>query len=223
MEEAMVFGGLSSIGFLLTERLLEAGVVVYSISSAVTDEEKDREEENELFLGRNALFHNDRDKPRSVAKHLILADTFRMKQESNDELKKKMGHLLTDSPQCQRVLFLSSLEVCGQHVDKKGKRRAACPTSVRGRAANEMELFFINLLHESKRKEAIILRTDLNLISDKCDGEIIAALINGLMEQEHEGLDVVHFKKGLDSNDAINEKLRSLLPRNYEKWLQRKS
>ncbi|MCO7126683.1 hypothetical protein NIE88_13000 [Sporolactobacillus shoreicorticis] len=221
MEEALVFGGLSSIGFFLTERLLDAGIRVYSISSATSEEEKDREEENELFLGRNALFQCERDEQRAEGTYLILADTFRINRESNDRLKKRIRRLFVNLPQMQRVLFLSSLEVCGERAEETWMKSPAHPISARGKAANEMELFFVNLLRKIKRKEAVIFRTDLNLISERADGEVIAALIIGLMKKDHEGLDAVHFKKGLDPNAAINKKLSSLLPQDYKKWLQR--
>jgi nucleoside-diphosphate-sugar epimerase len=219
MEAALVFGGLSPTGFSLSKELLGEGVRVISVSSAVTEEEKEREEENELFLGRNALFRNARNKDWSEEAHLILADTIRINSDKLKALQSKINVQLKNTHQSQKILFLSSLEVCGPLPIGTDEKRAAHPDSALGKAANEMELFFIQRLREMKKTAAVIFRTDLNLLSDRKGSEIIAALISGLIDMDHKGLDIVHFKKGLESNAPINDELRHLLPDKYKKFL----
>lgn len=218
MEAALVFGGLSTTGFPLSKGLLGEGVQVISISSAVTAEEKECEEANELFLGRNALFQHARNKDWSEEAHLILADTIRMNPDELKVLKSKISVQLNNAHQSQKILFLSSLEVCGPLSNETDEKRAAHPDSALGKAANEMELFFVQRLHEMKKKAAVIFRTDLDLLSNQKGSEIIAALISGLIDMDHKGLDIVHFKNG-ESNAPINDELRHLLPEKYKKFL----
>ncbi|MET1248112.1 hypothetical protein ABWW58_04880 [Sporolactobacillus sp. STCC-11] len=218
MEAALVFGGLSPTGFPLSKGLLGEGVRVISISSAVTAEEKACEEENELFLGRNALFQHARTKDWSEESHLVLADTIRTNSDELKALKSKISSQLNHTHQSQKVLFLSSLEVCGSLSNETDEKRAEHPDSALGKAANEMELFFVHRLREMKKKAAVIFRTDLNLLSSQKGSEIIAALISGLIDMDHKGLDIVHFKNG-ESNAPINDELRHLLPDQYKKFL----
>ncbi|MTT30556.1 hypothetical protein GMB86_00820 [Terrilactibacillus sp. BCM23-1] len=53
---SIVYGGLTPLGLNLCESLLDDDMPILSVSSASTEEERELEEENELFLGRNALF-----------------------------------------------------------------------------------------------------------------------------------------------------------------------
>ncbi|MBM7644010.1 hypothetical protein JOD45_000201 [Scopulibacillus daqui] len=53
----LVYGGLSSVGLALCSHLTGNGQNVLSLSSACNDTEREQEEERELFIGRNALFH----------------------------------------------------------------------------------------------------------------------------------------------------------------------
>ncbi|MFD2617117.1 hypothetical protein [Terrilactibacillus laevilacticus] len=53
---SIVYGGLTPLGLNLCESLLEDDMYILSVSSASTEEEREQEEENELFIGRHALF-----------------------------------------------------------------------------------------------------------------------------------------------------------------------
>lgn len=219
MEQALIFGGLSPFGFPISERLLEEGVYVMSVSSAVSTKEVEQEEENEFFLGRNVLFRSERQKGENSFGGMVIADTFRLDSERNKVLKDKIRNTLASSTSIHNLLFLSSLEVLGESDASLRDKVPVHPVSAIGNAANKMELFFVHLLREIRRKEAIIFRTDLNLLADRKKGKSIAALINGLLEIDHEGLDVVHYKSGQQPDAQVNEKIRGLLPDRYKTWL----
>ncbi|MCL1631052.1 hypothetical protein M3N64_03710 [Sporolactobacillus sp. CPB3-1] len=217
MDQVLIFGGLSDVGFPLSQHLLDCGVFTGSLSSAVTEEERKHEEDHELFLGRHALFCPERKVQSHTFTHLILADTLRLEQDKNELLKRRLNKLIANARDFRSILFLSSLDVQAASADALSG--TPHPETESGKAANEMELFFVERLRQIKRKEALIFRIDLKMLSEQDSSKKMAHLIAGLMSENHTGLDVVCYQKRSDLHDPVNEKLRRLLPKSYWRWL----
>jgi hypothetical protein len=215
MQETVVFGGLSAAGFSLSEAMLNSGNQVLSISSAVSKKEKEKEEDNQLYLGRNALFHHvPKGFDRCEGKPLIVADTFRINPEYNRALQEKLTLLLKTVRPIKRLIFVSSLESVQERNDYSKVKAVAG-----SRVANDTEAFFIQVLKEIGQKDALIFRTDLNELMATKGGESAAGLFLGMLEAKHAGLDIVAYSSKAGAEAPINSGMRHLLPPPYHKLL----
>ncbi|WP_139693977.1 hypothetical protein [Sporolactobacillus terrae] len=215
MQETVVFGGLSPAGFSLSEALLNAGNQVLSISSAVSKKEKEKEENNELYLGRNALFHHVHEAfDQCEGKPLIFADTFRIDPKYNRALQEKLTLFLKTVQPFKRLIFISSIEPVQEQNDYSKLQPVAG-----SKAADDTEAFFIQVLKEIGQNDALIFRTDLNELMATKGIESAAGLFLGLIEAKHDGLDVVAYSSKAGADAPVNSGMRHLLPPSYHKLL----
>ncbi|RYM01776.1 hypothetical protein EWH99_11900 [Sporolactobacillus sp. THM7-7] len=211
MKQVLVFGGLSSWGFSLSEVLLEKGVKVVSISSAINDRERKQEEEREFFLGRNAFFHRADSLPEGSMDGLILADTFRVQETENKQLKKKMRFVLRSCarPGAGAFVFMSSTAIYGES-GRFSEKYPVHPLSAEGKAADVMESLFVQELLKMKQVKAVIFRIDFSDDTEERKRRI-ADLTSELAFTAHQGLEVVHYIDRKDVAPSTNQKIRRLL------------
>lgn len=214
MEAALVYGGLTDLGLKLCEQLLEKGTQVISISSAKTDIEREIEEDNELFIGRNDLFRHDAcvdyiNQIEPPIRHVYLLDPFK----ETEDFRKKVMDDIEDifTAVCQKkeslatVVMQSSIEIYGQKTGIITERTAVNPVSKKGKAANSLEQQFINLLLKNKMKNALILRmADIHLPNAENTGlsidvidaaDAVKAMTNATLVEKN-GLQVIQVTSG---------------------------
>ncbi|RYL95606.1 hypothetical protein EWI07_00035 [Sporolactobacillus sp. THM7-4] len=218
MEQALIFGGLSLWGFPLSELLLDKGLNVVSLSSALNEEEKDKEEERSLFLGRNACFHYTEDIVETAFDSIFFADTIRTNQTEKMCLTEKLRRVFTlkSAADTRSFVFLSSTAI----YDGQGKRLSETipvhPVTDEGKAADEMESVFIQeLLKLGKVKSASIFRADLTETDDPKDRRRIAEFMSELALSDHGGLEVVHYIARPGTDPESNDKIRKLLGNSF--------
>ncbi|MCO7174500.1 hypothetical protein ACFP7A_03675 [Sporolactobacillus kofuensis] len=215
MDQLLIFGGLSPFGYPITKYFLDEGVNVVSMSSAVTEQNREQEEENAFFLGRNALFHRQDEAKHMETDCIILADTLRMDTMESRALKEKINALFSKNLTYQRLVFLS-YRTLRENDEEKTIHDLE---SIEGLSKDAMESFFISLLREMKRKEAVIIRTHPDVLTIEEKSASMVRLIHGVLEKDHEGLDLVPYVRCEDAKAQSNDKMRSLLPDDYIKWL----
>lgn len=214
MEQSLVFGGLSPIGFQICEQLLGEGISVQSCSSAVNDLERQFEEEQALFLGRNALFHHyDASSPplpfEAPAGRLFFVDVIKSNAREQELVKERVKNIFDCLPQDKSysLNILSSLAVYGQVPGPVTEETPSRPDTLTGRLADEMETFFIERLlsrrGRSLNTNAVILRlggleteregAEEPGVYGKIDAHKAARLMIAAASIRHDGLEVLQF------------------------------
>ncbi|WP_010631330.1 hypothetical protein [Sporolactobacillus vineae] len=148
MRQAVVFGGLSACGLPLSEALMNQGVAVCALSSALTRQEKANEAERGYILGRNALFQTVDETLPLPCGTVFIADSFRTRPDVNQLLQDKIGQLtdVVHLKKWQRLIVMSSLEAAGNDASVN---HAGSATAER-EAAEAMEAFLISAVPGAK-------------------------------------------------------------------------
>ncbi|WP_332237543.1 hypothetical protein [Sporolactobacillus sp. KGMB 08714] len=221
MERALIFGGLSPQGFPLSEILLEKGLQVVSLSTALNEDERQSEDERELFLGRNALFQIEKAAPEAFD-YLFLTDMIRPSPKSNARLKEKWIKMFLPHPPAvpKSSVLLSSLEICGGNEGRRSESMPVHPRTALGKAADEMESYFAGRLGKAGDVQTVIFRTDLGNFTDRRKGRRTAELMAELAFADFPGsrLEVIHFTDDLQGDPASNRKIKTIL-RGKIDWL----
>lgn len=220
MERALIFGGLSPQGFPLSEVLMEKGLQVISLSTALNEDEKQSEEEREFFLGRNSLFRVVKAVPAEPFDYLFLADTIRTSPADKIRLKERWNRMFFPYKLAgtKSFVFLSSLEICGGEEGRLSETMSAHPRTAIGKAADEMEACFARELSRAGDVKAVIFRTDLENFADRRKGRRIAELMSELAFADFPGLEVIHFIDGPEGETTLNRKIKAIL-RGKVSWL----
>ncbi|TCP29763.1 hypothetical protein EV207_10855 [Scopulibacillus darangshiensis] len=171
METVMVYGGLTPLGLKLCEQLLETEKQVVSLSSAKNQSERSIEEDNELFLGRHALFQHkgDLDAISDISTgidHLYFLDLLKDHEDciksAEDDMRKITESIFQKTDCLKSMTLFSHIDIYGQCTGVITEKTPVKPNTVRGHTANDIEQHFINLLIENrskqKIKQAVILR-----------------------------------------------------------------
>lgn len=220
MERALIFGGLSPCGFPLSEILLEKGLQVVSLSSALNEDEKSQEDDRELFLGRHSFFRIEKTISQEPFDYLFLADTIRTHVDESLRLKEQWKEMFSpyrlSGP--KSLVFLSSLEICGGNAERLSEKEPVHPLTALGKIADEMEVCFVNERRRIRNVRAVIFRTDLKDFADRKKGRRIAELMSELAFADYRGLEVFHFIDERMEDPQSNRKIRSFL-RGKVGWL----
>lgn len=209
MRHALVFGGLSSCGYRITENLLNCGITVYTLSSALSAAERESEEERSLFFGRNALFHRA-DKATTVprAEMVYLLDMIRADPKARLQLKARMAAVFEQADRLATRFFfcLSSTGIYGGRTPDL--RQQVLPETPEGFMANQMELFFIENVKNVRPEKAVIFRTDQ--AAERSDDQICRFAAQ-LPDASFSGIEVVHFFTNQPKSSAMNQKIVQLV------------
>ncbi|MFT8363190.1 MAG: hypothetical protein ABF683_11195 [Sporolactobacillus sp.] len=200
MRRALVFGGLAADGWRITEALMADGISVDVVSSALSDDEREMEEEREFYFGRNSLFHRLAEANDCQPTDMVyFVDTLRLKSELRHCMEAKMLPIFENAGQIHAPFYflLSSTDVYGRqtadlHLPVK-------PDTTIGRSANQMELFFIANVKKIRAVRALIFRADGSPQAGR-----YAAL---LAKATFQGLEVVHYFSDQPETAAVHEKL----------------
>lgn len=207
----MVFGGLSPRGLALSEALMNQGIAVCSVSSALDPEEAAGEQDRRDLLGRNALFET-MDLPDSIScDTLFIADSFREGEEANQPLQSRIIRLLDaiNFKEDLRMIILSSLEAVpdASEMNRKGVKGTA-----EGKAAGIMETHIINA---AAGHTMIFFRTKL---SEMCRrGSQASWYMAALYSACCQGVNFTAYKPDEDADSEANRNLFTLLSRSAGK------
>jgi hypothetical protein len=212
LEQALVFGGLSACGQPLSEALVDKGITVHSLSSAICPEEETSEEERRYILGRNALFHTVESPVFLQCDTILIADAFRVDRNDNRLLQERLHDLINAGVwgTSRKVIILSSLEAASYERSGIGRAAEHVPLSAEGKAAGEMEDDLIQASSAAGQNNLIIFRTDLSAMKRR-GGRGIRILAE-LYSTGCQGLKHLYFdeyEEGLESEG--NKTLRLLL------------
>lgn len=214
MKRALVFGGLSPFGFFLSQELLEREWYVTSVSSAQTPHEKEIEDGRELCLGRNALFQVGKEEPEAaVYTCYFFVDTVRSDVGECRRNKDKLKKILVPGikPAKQSVILLSSVDAFEKDVPPSSKDASPYPLTAEGRAARDMELFFVNELQCARLARSLIFRTQLNLLEGPKRVKRAAGLMADLAGTDFSGLNIVSLSDGLESDEPDYQRIRRMI------------
>ncbi|MFX3619614.1 MAG: hypothetical protein ACE3JK_19145 [Sporolactobacillus sp.] len=213
MGNALVFGGLSSAGAVLTDALLDQGIEVYPVSSALSETELNVEAEQELRFGRHAFFHRSEEISMDLSvDSLYLMDAFRTIQEDNDRLKQKLQELLSkgDLKECRFIFFLSSLEIYGEKRAQANSHQRPFPVNSEGIAANQMEIFFVRAMIKLKPLKSVICRTDRGSLHASQNGKKLAHYITRLAAAGFSGLKTTQYFPDQPDESPLNQEFIQL-------------
>ncbi|KAA0546499.1 NAD(P)-dependent oxidoreductase [Bacillus sp. BGMRC 2118] len=163
LEDVLVLGSMSFVGFHLVKRLLEDGITVYSVE--INDEKRDEiKEEKMLEIGRNANFisldsqeaFDIEDKLQAI---FICYDTEEIVEEGYVE---SFSDILQDIiHECQsrgtRLVFISSLEAIDHDVDIVTEETGYKPRNKTGELCAKWEKVIVNA-YERRKFSYVILR-----------------------------------------------------------------
>ncbi|MFT9427437.1 MAG: hypothetical protein ABF586_09785 [Sporolactobacillus sp.] len=200
MRRALVFGGLAATGWRITEALMADGISVDVVSSALTAQEQEAEDEREFYFGRNSFFHRLADASDCQPTDLVyFVDTIRAQPDLRHRMEAKMLPIFENASQIHASVyfFLSSTDVYGGqiadlHVPVK-------PDTPNGQSANQMELFFIANVKKLRPARALIFRTD--------GGARTAYYAAQFAKATFQGLEVVHYFSDQPETAAVHQKL----------------
>ncbi len=196
MDRAVIFGGLSPFGFVLTNALLANGYGVTSLSSATSVGERKQEEEREMYVGRNAFFHA------SDASDALAGDAFFF-ADTRSPLQRKILHLVRSHPAVCRADVL--LFWPAGAVRKTGDD-------------DEFVRAFVTRRTSGHQVRTIVLRTDDAAVKNRKVWGKTAQLAVELIRAEVKGSQTIHYFSGLKPGSARNRALRQLLGERID-WL----
>lgn len=203
----MVFGGLSPCGLSLSEALMNQGIAVRSVSSALDPEEETSEGERRDLLGRNALFET-MDLPDSISGDTVfIADSFRVNEEANLLLQSKIGRLMDviNLKKLRRMIILSGLEAV--QSDRSGMNRKGIQGPAEGGTARIMESFIMKAA--AGQHTIIFFKTKLSEMRRR--GSQAAGYMAALYSADCHGVSYIVYNPDEDSEPDANRSLFTLL------------
>ncbi|MFT8871742.1 MAG: hypothetical protein ABF868_05565 [Sporolactobacillus sp.] len=205
MRRAIVFGGLSANGFVITKRLLEDGVDVFVFSSALCAQELGEETERELFVGRHDCFHRESDAGwrEGSCDALFLADLLRPLPLQTLALIRRVSRLFHGRQvNDMRCMLLLSAWCINRRPEGEEK---ACDTADEDAAWTER--FFSRRVMRCAPEKAAILRTD-NMASPTQVADIAVRLV----EASFQGLEIFTYS-GRADRALTNRKVERIIGR----------
>lgn len=159
-------GALTNYGLYLSNKLLNEGEKVIGISSALTEDEEDREFTNELFLGRNANFefHSSTEEiPSDTLEkidHFISIDGLWFQSKLQEKKMKQVQNMFDFAhehcPNLRKTLLLTSTEVYGEVTDTVTEKTALNPVTDRGKYSVHVETLYSNVFQPDELEQLII-------------------------------------------------------------------
>ncbi|WP_456275883.1 NAD-dependent epimerase/dehydratase family protein [Bacillus sp. AK128] len=214
MEEAIVMGTFSFLGYHLITRLLEDGVIVHGVNLEITPTSEKVKEEMEMGFGRNANFHSHEEAEweqflnRNIDKNInyvfyclnITSNEATELTRASDYLNKAIEYCQSNS---KTLIIASSMEVVDHENQAVITESSAIkPNTLRGKGYVVLE-DLIRKKYEEKRFPYLILRFPTIYGPGQPEHNVYQLLLNDRDEDIREELKVEYKGDVLYISDAV--------------------